>query len=235
MDVVEELNILGLIPARGGSKGIPGKNIRLLKGKPLIYFTIEVAIASKYLNRIIISTDSEEIAAIAKKTNVEVPFIRPAYLAQDDTPMYDVMIHAIHEMKKIDWMPDILVLLQPTSPFRTVSHLDEAIERFQQSSATCLMSVKKVKEHPYWMKSMKNGFLQPFMEEKSFIHSRQSLPVIYYPNGAIFIWKTKYLLGSTQQFPQDTIPFEMDDYSSLDLDEEADWLFAEFLLSREKL
>jgi N-acylneuraminate cytidylyltransferase/CMP-N,N'-diacetyllegionaminic acid synthase len=229
------LNILGLIPARSGSKGIPGKNIRLLKGKPLICYTIEVALTSKYLNRTIISTDSDEIAAIAREANAEVPFIRPAHLADDNIPMYDVMVHAVHEMKKIDWMPDILVLLQPTSPFRTVTHLDEAIEKFQKSSSTCLVSVKKVKENPYWMKSLKNGYLHSFLEDEPFIHSRQSLPVIYYPNGAIFIWKTDYLLSSTQQLPKDTTPFEMDVLSSLDLDEEIDWLFAEFLLSKDKL
>ena len=98
--MVGELKILGLIPARGGSKGIPGKNIRRLKGKPLICYTIEAALASKYLNRIVVSTDSEKIAAIARETNVEVPFIRPAHLAKDNTPMYDVMVHTIHELEK---------------------------------------------------------------------------------------------------------------------------------------
>lgn len=225
------MKILGLIPARGGSKGIPRKNIRPLKGKPLIYFTIDAALASKYLDRIIVSTDSEEIAQIARKANAEVPFIRPTDLAQDTTPMYDVIVHTIREMEKNNWMPDILVLLQPTSPFRTVAHIDEAIEVFQKSSASCLISVKRAKENPHWMKSIKNGFLQPFLEDKPFIDSRQALPEIYYPNGAIFIWKTNYLLSSTQQFPEDSVPYEMDEITSIDLDDPVDWQYAEFLMS----
>ena len=227
------MNILGLIPARSGSKGIPGKNMKLLKGKPIIWYTIEAALASKYIHRTVVSTDSEEIANIAREAKAEIPFIRPANLAQDDTPMNEVLIHAIQEMERINWPPDVLVLLQPTSPFRTTNHLDIAIEKFLESSASCLISVRKVRDNPYWIKTLDEGYLCPFLENEKSFHTRQSLPLFYYPNGAIYIWKTNTLLNSTQQLPVETIPYEMDVYSSLDLDEEIDWLFAEFLLLKE--
>ncbi|MFX1506535.1 MAG: cytidylyltransferase domain-containing protein [Promethearchaeota archaeon] len=226
------MKILGLIPARSGSKGILGKNIKILKDKPLIWYTIDNALKSKHLDRVIVSTDSQEIAQIAQKANCEVPFIRPIHLAQDSTPMYDVLVHAIEEMSKLGFKPEIIVLLQPTSPFRTTEQIDEAVQKFLASSVRCLISVRKVRENPYWMKTLERGFLQPVLDKS--VSSRQQLPTFYYPNGAIYIWNTSYLLNNKQLYPEDTIPYEMDEISSLDIDEELDWLFAEYLIFRQK-
>lgn len=226
------LKILGLIPARSGSKGIPGKNIKILEDKPLLLYTIDNALKSKHLDRVIVSTDSQEIAQIAQEAKCEVPFLRPAHLAQDTTPMYEVLVHVIEEMSKLGLKPEIIVLLQPTSPFRTTEQIDEAIQKFLTSSVKCLISVRKVRENPYWMKILERGFLSPVLDKS--ISSRQQLPTFYYPNGAIYIWSAEYLLNTNQLYPEDTIPYEMDESSSLDIDEELDWLFAEFLMSRQK-
>lgn len=224
------MEILGLIPARGGSKGIPGKNIRLLAGKPLITHTIHTALKSELIDRVMVSTDSEEIANISKKAGAEVPFLRPNNLAEDDTPMLSVIKHCLEQITAMNWHPDILILLQATSPFRKTQHLDNAIEKFLESSVTCLISVRRVNDNPYWMKVIKGKFISPFIENTHNFHLRQSLPIIYIPNGAIYIWKTSYILNSNQLLPSDTIAYEMDDYSSLDLDNEMDWKFAEFLI-----
>ncbi|MFW9777506.1 MAG: cytidylyltransferase domain-containing protein [Candidatus Heimdallarchaeota archaeon] len=229
------MNFLGLIPARSGSKGIPNKNLKLLDNKPLIYYSIEAALASKYLKQVVVSTDSQEIAESARKAEADVPFIRPLQLAQDDTPMRDVLVHAIQELTLIGRNPDILVLLQPTSPFRTTRHIDDAIEQFLAANSTCLMSVRKARENPYWMQVLKRGVLQPFLPNEPFHATRQSAPPILYPNGAIYIWKTEYLLARSQpQFPPDMISYEMDFYSSVDIDESYDWKFAEFILAQRR-
>jgi CMP-N-acetylneuraminic acid synthetase len=146
------MKILAIIPARGGSKGVPGKNIKLLNGKPLLAYTAEIALQSDYLTAIMVSTEDESIAAVAKSLGIKVPFVRPLALAQDDTPTIDVIIHALQWYEKQTIFFDAVCLLQVTSPFRTVGFLDKAIEKFIASGCDSLVSVQKVPHeyNPHW-------------------------------------------------------------------------------------
>ena len=190
-------SITAIIPARGGSKGIPDKNIKIIGGKPLIAWTIETARRSKYIDRVITTTDSDKIAGICKEYNCEVPFMRPKHLANDSAKGTDVILHTLDwlKLKKIDY--DYFILLQPTSPLRTTKHIDEAIEILISSeNANSLVSVKKVNQHPYWMKRINNdGYVEEYQKDNEInYHNRQELPDLYVNNGAIYISKCDYFL-----------------------------------------
>lgn len=190
------MKVLGIIPARGGSKGIPGKNIKLLSGKPLIQYTIEAALQSEMLEKIIVSTDSQEIATVAKQLGADVPFIRPMELAQDDTPTLPVIQHALRWSEHMREHYDAVCLLQPTTPFRPVGFIDRAIEKFQQSGADSLVSVLPVpiKYNPHWVfEPNAKGFLKIATGEKQIIPRRQELPPTYIRDGAIYITKVQVI------------------------------------------
>ena len=158
--------ILGLIPARGGSKGLPRKNIKLLLGKPLIAWTIEQALASKYLDKVVVSTDDEEIAKISKKYGAEVPFIRPKELATDKTKGIDVVLHTIRWMEENGKSYDFLMLLQSTSPLRTFEDMDKAIELLFLKKAKAIVSVCEVEHHPYWSNTLpEDGCMKNFIRK----------------------------------------------------------------------
>jgi len=225
--------ILGIIPARLNSKGIFKKNIRLLAGKPLIAYSIETALKSKYLERVIVSTDSEEIARIARKYGAEVPFIRPKKLAQDNTPMIDVVIHAFNFIKTIEYYePEWIVLLQPTSPLRTADDIDNAIELAIKHNADSVVSVCECESnsHPYWLKKIENGKLVSFIKTKKKYPIRQLLPVVYRLNGAVYIVKSQILKKFKSLYGRNTIPYIMDPTRSIDIDTPLDFKFAEFLI-----
>ena len=153
------MNVLGIIPARGGSKRVINKNIRDLAGKPLISFTIKAALGSKLINRLIVSTDNEEIAEIAKRYGAEVPFLRPASLAQDDTPDQPVFQHALKSLSKQDgYEPDIVLNLRPTTPFKTPKTIAKVIEKMRETKADIVRTMSPVESvnHPYWMYNMKS-------------------------------------------------------------------------------
>ncbi len=221
--------ILAIIPARGGSKGIPRKNIKILAGKPLIAWTIEEAKKSKYIDRLILSSEDEEIIKVAKKWGCEVPFVRPKELAKDDTPGIEPVIHAI---KTLPESYDYVCLLQPTSPLRKVEHIDAAIELIIKMNAESLVSLKKVKENPYWMFEIdNNSFLNKFINEDIPIR-RQDLKELYVLNGAIYISVTNFLLKNKTFITDKTIAFKMDEFNSVDIDEIVDFYLAEFYLSK---
>ncbi len=221
--------ILAIIPARGGSKGIPRKNIKILAGKPLIAWTIEEAKKSKYIDRLILSSEDEEIIKVAKKWGCEVPFVRPKELAKDDTPGIEPVIHAI---KTLHENYDYVCLLQPTSPLRKVEHIDAAIELIIKMNAESLVSVKEVKENPYWMFEIdNNSFLNKFINENIPIR-RQDLKELYVLNGAIYISKTDALIKNKSFLIDTTIAYKMDEISSVDIDEEMDFQVCEFLLQQ---
>lgn len=225
-----EKRILALIPARGGSKGIPGKNIRILGGKPLLAWTIEAAQNSKYLDRIILSSDSEEIISVAKEYGCEVPFVRPADLARDETSSMDVIIHALD---MLDESYDYLLLLQPTSPFRTTHDIDAAIEHAFSVGAKMLVSVARLKKHPMFMYRVVDGFLESIIDSCSPTQlRRQDMPPAFEHNGAIYFAEVSYLRSCKSFNGQKVFPYLMEGRANLDIDTIEDWIYAEFLASQ---
>lgn len=221
--------ILSIIPARGGSKGVPRKNIRYLAGKPLIAYSIEAALKSRYIDRTVVSTEDNEIAEIAKKYGAEV-IERPVNLAKDETPTIDFVIHILEILEESSYVPDIVVLLQPTSPLRTSYDIDKAIELFVNSDCDSLVSVCELEHPPYWSLKVENGYLKPVFGEEYLKKRRQELQITYMPNGAIFISTPENLYKYRTFYTPKTINYIMPQERSIDIDEEFDFLLAEFLI-----
>jgi len=221
--------ILALIPARGGSKGIPKKNIVDLAGKPLIAWTIEEAKKSKYIDRLILSSDDEEIISVARTYGCEVPFKRPAEIATDKSPTIDAAIHAIKKMKeKYDYM----ILLQTTSPLRTASDIDAAIRKCILLEADSCVSVVEPRKSPFWTYTKNSqGRIVPLIKKSHFTR-RQDLPKTYCLNGAIYVSKTNYIIKYRRFFGENTVPLIMDDISSIDIDSPSDLRNAEFIIKQ---
>lgn len=223
--------ILAIVPARAGSKGLYKKNIRTLNGKPLIAYTIEAAKKSKYIDRVIVSTEDIEFKEISKFYGAEVPFLRPDILSKDNTPSIDVIIHSLEYMKNEEkYVPDYVCLLQCTSPFRDVHCLDEAIEKLYKTETDSLVSVCKSNSNPYWMKVIDNGNLKEFIKSDKILSRRQDLPIVYNLNGAIYICKTEILLNKKSWYTNKTIAYVMDEIKSIDIDNDLDFRFAEFMM-----
>lgn len=219
--------VLAIIPARGGSKGVPRKNIRLLLGKPLIAWTIEEAKKSKCIDRLILSSEDEEIINVAKDYCCEVPFIRPKELAEDDTPGIEPVIHAINTLPgKYDYV----CLLQPTSPLRNVEDIDGCIEKCILMNALSCVSVSEVDKHPYWMyEKEEHDKLVPLFPHK-FISSRQELPKVYALNGAVYVSTTEEIIKSRKFINTATLGYEMKKVNSLDIDNQLDFFICEQIL-----
>lgn len=193
---INKLKILALIPARGGSKGVPKKNIKPMAGKPLIYYSIDTAIQSKYINKIIVSTDSQEILDLVSRKGVEIPFLRPSQFAQDGSLDEDYFFHCLSYLEKEEgYIPDLIVLLRPTTPLRDSNILDNAIEFFLKNKiATSLRSAHEVSESPFKWFKIKDDYYEPISSEYSLIDTnnpRQFFPKVYIPNGYIDILKSK--------------------------------------------
>ncbi len=229
--------ILGLIPARGGSKGIPQKNIYPLLNKPLLSYTCNAALDSKYLDRVVLSTDSEDIASVGKSCGVEVPFSRPEDLSGDKTPSIDVVLHALEWFKQNDnYLPDGVVLLQPTSPLRRSKHIDEAIEIFKQQDVDTVVSVVPVDHRysPYSIMTLENGLLNDFWQEPLPFdkYQRQNLPTLYARNGpAVLITRTSVLIEKQSFYGETVKPYIMKEQHSVDIDSMLDIQIAECLLN----
>ncbi|MCK6615659.1 MAG: acylneuraminate cytidylyltransferase family protein [Ignavibacteriaceae bacterium] len=220
--------VLAIIPARGGSKGLPGKNIKLLAGKPLIAWTIEEAKKSKYIDRLILSSDDDEIISVASEWSCEVPFKRPAELAKDDTPGIEPVLHAIETLKE---KYDYVCLLQPTSPLRKVEHIDGCIEKCANNDADSCVSVTEVDKSPYWMYRIdKNDRLTPLLEN-NLIKRRQDLPNIYTLNGAVYAAKSNFVIQAANFIGNNTSYFVMSKSHSLDIDNETDFNLAKFFIN----
>jgi len=227
--MIDGKSVLAIIPARGGSKGLPRKNILPLAGKPLIAWTIEAAKISKYIDRIIVSTEDNEIADISKFFGAETPFIRPKFLAQDKTQSMDVVLHAINKVSGFDY----ILLLQPTSPLRTATDIDESINLCLNQNAPACVSVVTVAKSPYWMYKIDNHLrLKPIIKGKSFSR-RQDLPPSYTLNGAIYFASVEWLLNSKQFITEHTIAFEMPMGRSVDIDNDLDYKYVQFLLNND--
>lgn len=227
--MIKDKKILVIIPARGGSKGIPHKNIKELNGKPLIAYTIQCAIESKYIDRVIVSTEDINISNVAENFGADVPFLRPEVLAEDDTPSIDVILHCINTLEANNEYYDYICLLQCTSPFRTVDNIDEAIYKLIEKNGSSLVSVCESEVNPYWMKKINDEKLIDFIKEID-ASRRQDLPKIYRLNGAIYISKVNELKQLKSWYGKNTIPYIMNRKSSIDIDEPIDFKFAEFLM-----
>lgn len=228
--MIDGKTILAVIPARGGSKGVPRKNIRIVGGKPLIAWTIECAKKSQYIDRIIASSEDRDVCEAAKEYGADVPFIRPAELAQDDTPGVDPILHALKELPGFDYV----VLLQPTSPLRTAEDIDGCLERCVLSDADFCVSLTEPKPSPYWMyKLCEDGVLSPLMECHQLFTRRQDLPKVYALNGAVYVADSMALLREKTFLTSSTLGYVMPKSRSLDIDTVEDFKYLEFLLSEE--
>ena len=229
--------ILGVVTARGGSKGVPRKNVLELGGKPLIAWTIEAAKASKKLDRVILSTDDVEIAEIGEQYGAEVPFVRPADLSGDTSHHPEVMIHAANYMAEELSAPfDAVLCLQPTVPFRQARHIDEAIDKFLKSGAESLIAIKKQDYPPWWMFRQENDRIRPAVEYKPGVNvfnlERQEFPNVYRPNGAIYLtWTESLKMNGRLVDPEDCAYYVMDELDSVDIDTPMDFAVAEALLA----
>lgn len=223
-------SILALIPARGGSKGVPRKNIRSLAGKPLIAWTIDAAQQSRCIDRMIVSTDDEEIAAVAKKYGAEVPFMRPPHLASDDAKGMDVLFHAMEWFSAQGATFDILTYLQPTSPLRTADDIRGALALMEEKNAQSVVSVCKVEHSPLLMNTLLPDLsLQGFIREEANTN-RQALDQFYRLNGAIYLAQWEYLLKHKTWYKENSYGYVMPTERSVDIDSELDLYIAEALL-----
>jgi CMP-N-acetylneuraminic acid synthetase len=224
--------VLALIPARGGSKGIKGKNIIKINGMPLIQYTIRAAMNCKYIDDIIVSTDSEEIKKVALDCGAEVPFLRPKELAEDKSRTLDAVLYTIEELKKSGKYYDILVLLQPTSPLRDSDDVDKALELFINKSMCAVASVSEVKDNPILMRTIDdNGIMKKMMDISSTVR-RQDMPVFYRVNGSIYINSIKYMNEETS-FNDNPIPYIMKQSHSVDIDEYSDLALMKYYLGQD--
>ena len=223
---------LAIIPARGGSKGLPRKNILPLLGKPLIGWTIEQANKSKYLDRIIVSTEDEEIMEISKSFGAEV-LQRPKDLAQDNTPTSDVIIHVIETLDKEGYKYDFIVLLEPTSPLREDDDIDNAIEIISNNSyAYSLVSLGEIHlEHPEYVKIIDDdGFVFPYSQTNKKYYRRQDLPKAYFPYGVVYICKTDVFKERLTFYTDKTVPYIIDRWQNYEIDDLYDFLCIESIL-----
>ena len=218
---------LAIIPARGGSKRLPRKNLLDLCGKPLIAWSIEAALKSKYISKVIVSSDDEEILNIAKEYKAD--FIkRPDELASDTATTFDALKHTLENVEKYDYV----VLLQPTSPLRTEKHIDEAIELLKEKNADAIISVCEVEHSPLWSNTLdENLDMSNFLRDEVLNKRSQDLPKYYRLNGAIYICKTDKLLENKGFFLKENIyAYKMNKKHSVDIDEEIDFIIAEKLM-----
>jgi len=224
----KELVVLAIIPARGGSKGVPRKNIRQLAGKPLIAYTIEQALKSKYINRLVVSTDDAEITEVSKQYGTEV-IRRPDELARDDTPSLPVFQHAIqHLEEKEGYYTDLVVILQPTSPLREVEDIDGAIDKLLTVSCDSVVSVCEL-EHPlHWMYTLDGDRLKPIITGK--VSRRQDATKVYQLNGAVYVTRRDVIIRQNKLMGDGTRAYIMPWERSVDIDTEIDFKLAELLM-----
>ncbi len=227
--------VLGLITARGGSKGLPGKNIKLLCGKPLIAWTIDTALRSQIINDVIVSTDCKNIASIAVQCGAEVPFIRPAEYATDEATSFDAIEHAVSWLSECNRHYDYLVLLEPTSPLRDADDVDSAIREMISKNASSIVSIcETTVTHPVFMyyKEESLGKLIPFVKNNSRSLRRQDVDLLYHLEGSIYASKVDTLLAKKGFYHEETIGFEMPKWKSPEIDDEVDFLLVEAIMKQ---
>lgn len=221
--------VLGIIPARSGSKGIPGKNTRLLAGRPLLEYTIRAARASKVIDRLILTTDSEQIATVGQQLGLEVPFLRPTELAQDETPMVPVLKHSILFLEQSGWSADIIVLLQPTAPLRRPKHIIDAVTLLCDTQCDSVASVVEVPRHfsPDYVMKIVDDKLMPFLPEGEFITRRQDTRPAYARDGTVYVVWREVLMRENSLYGSNCRPLILPRHESITLDTLEDWAVAE--------
>ena len=229
-------NYICTICMRGGSKGVPNKNLRNINGKPLMAYTIEAAIKSNLFNNIVVSTDSKKIANTAKNLGVEAWFLRPSELATDQAPKVPVIRHALIEAEKYyNTSFDAIIDLDATSPLRTSRDIVNAVKQFKDEAADILISGNKARKNPYFnMVERADGKLQKVKNIKKNIIRRQDAPEVYDMNASIYIWKREALLQSDDLFSQKTSIYIMPYERSIDIDTDFEWKIVELFLARKK-
>lgn len=223
------MKILGIVPARGGSKGVPGKNIKPFAGEPLIAYTIKIAQASNLIDRLILSTDDEAIANVGRDYGIEIPFLRPQELATDTADAISVFQHALKFVMQENYIPDAVLVLQPTSPLREVKDIVEAIKLMKDKGFDQVISVTKVNQHPYWMKTLQDdNLIKPFMDLAGVSLRRQDLPPLFIPNGAIYLYSREYLMELWDNPKIGAVV--MESWRSQDIDYPIDFFMAEKIM-----
>jgi N-acylneuraminate cytidylyltransferase len=218
--VIGERKVLALIPARGGSKELPGKNILRVNGRPLLDWSVAAARGSRYIDRIVLSSEDEAIMAAAHECGCEVPFRRPTELASDTAATIDVVMHALDVLPEYD----IVVLLQPTSPLRIADDIDGTLERLVLHNASSCVSVAEAEQSPYWMYLLDDAqILRPIVDVPPDVVRRQDLPTAYLLNGAVYAADTARLRATRKLVNPDTVAFVMPQERSLDIDTAADF------------
>lgn len=226
--------VLGLIPARGGSKGVPRKNIRLLCGKPLLQYTAEAALAAKRLTRVILSTDDEEIAEVGRRCGLDVPFLRPKELASDDSPMLPAVQHAIRTLELNGEKFDALCLLQPTNPLRNPDDIDGCIRLLEERGVDAVVSMLAVpaEHNPHWVYFQdQNGMLHLSTGEATPIPRRQALPPAYHREGSVYVTRRDLVMEKSSLYGNSLAGYLMDEQRSVNIDTLEDWAQAEKILS----
>lgn len=229
------MSCVAIIPARGGSKGVPMKNIRPINGLPLIAYTIKAALDSELFEDVIVSTDSEEIANVAREYGADVPFVRPADISGDMATSDAVVTHAIDFMKKQGKEYDEVFKLQPTSPLRTATHIKEAYSLFKEKNADFVVSFCECEHTPLWSGELgEDGSIDGFMSNLDKSACRQSYPTFYRLNGAIYIAKVDKFIENGSFIGKNGFAYVMEQIDSIDIDSQLDFNFAEFLIGAKK-
>lgn len=223
-----------IIPARGNSKGLPGKNVKPLAGKPLILYTLEAAREVFPVDRICVSTDSSETAEVVASSGYKVPFMRPAHLATDTASTRDVILHAINYYRKIGTLVSDVVLLQPTSPLRNAAHIRDALKLYSSKDCDMIVSVKEASANPYFtlFEEDDRGLLRK--SKPSVASRRQDVPSVWEYNGAIYIFSVDLIFERQISEFERIRKFVMDEYSSVDIDSDLDWVIAEYIVKNKK-
>lgn len=234
MMMSDRFRVLGLIPARGDSKGVPRKNIKLLCGKPLLEYTVEAALASRLLSRVILSTDDREIAEVGLRCGLEVPFLRPSELAADDTPMLPVVQHAIRQMESLGESFEAICLLQPTNPLRRADEIDACIELLVSSEADAVVTVLEVppEYNPHWVYfQTEEGALYLSTGEASPIARRQDLPPAFHREGSVYVTRREIVMQSNSLYGKRVIGYALDRAGTVNIDTPEDWQRAAAMLA----
>ena len=231
---MKSYKILAIIPARCGSKGIRRKNLQKLSGKPLIVHTIIAAKKTKSINKIIVSTDDKEIEKISKNNGAEVPFLRPKQISKDTSSIIEVIKHALKFLQENQsYVPDIIILLQPTSPLRTSQLITKTINTLKKSKATSVITVSKITKHPYASYWLKNDFLKPFKKNSPKYSRRQEFPDLFFPTGAVYTFWYDTLKKFNSLHGPKIKPIVVHD-EDIDIDNLRDLFFAEMMLKNWK-
>jgi len=233
----KDKTFLAIIPARGGSKGLPGKNIKELCGKPLIAWSIEAGLKSKYLDEVVVSTDYQSIADIAKEYGASAPFLRPDYLASDTATSFDAVKHTIDYYKnELNREFDYIVLLEPTSPLREMTDIDNAIEQLLNSSADSIVGISKTEDQnpAFLVNKDSSDFISGYQNKDMKVLRRQDILDVYFFEGTIYVSKSDVLLVKKTFYHKNTIGYEVPKYKSLEIDDIDDFIMVEAIMKHKE-